>query len=155
MSMNLIPKYQHAIALGLATCVCVLIPGCFGSSGSTNQRELVQGIIFCGRVPLSEGVVRFEPDDQHAALPVASGDIQSNGEFQLETDQGSDLLPGRYRVIVTDATGSSEGEIRNRAGQVCLYGDTGQTAQVIAGGVNQFRFAMAGPEGPRDMPEGE
>ncbi|MEW4565459.1 hypothetical protein AB1K70_23230 [Bremerella sp. JC770] len=99
--------------------------------------------------------MRFEPTDEKSSLNSASGTIQSNGEFHLSTVGGDDVQPGRYRVIVTDASGKSDGEVRSRSGQVCFYGDTGQVVQVVAGGNNQFRFAMAGPDGPRDMPEGE
>jgi len=155
MSKIHVSRYTHSSLLYFVIGSCLMQIGCFGGSDAGHQRELVQGIIYCGRTPLKEGVVRFEPADNESSLDAASGSIQSNGEFRLATDQGAEIQPGRYRVIVTDASGNTDGEVRSRSGQLCLYGDTGQVVQVVAGGNNQFRFAMAGPDGPRDMPEGE
>jgi len=155
MSIYLISGLRSPIVLGLALTGLLMLTGCFGSPVGATGREVVEGVVYCGRQPLDAGTVRFEPADQASSLPIVSAAIQSNGEFQLGTDPGEEVLPGRYRVIVTDAAGNAEGEVRSRAGQVCLYGDTGQIAQVIAGGKNQFRFVMPGPDGPRDAPEGE
>ncbi|GAA4420937.1 hypothetical protein [Bremerella cremea] len=104
---------------------------------------------------MKEGTVRFEPDSSNESHPTATGQIQTDGAFQLATESGEALPPGRYRVIVTDSNGGIDGNIRSRSGELCVYGDTGQIAQVTAGGSHQFHFRMPGPDGPRDMPEGE
>lgn len=141
------------VALWAAVC-CFPAIGCGG--GSTDDlRQSVRGVIFCGAYPLKSGGVRLEPVDQTSAAETVSAPINSSGEFQLPADNGAGVLPGRYRVIVLDEQGSAEGEVKNRSGQVGRYGDTGHLAHVVAAANNEFRFQMAGPEGTRDMPEGE
>ena len=155
--MNFIASQAHSPwwAFAVVAAACFAATGCSGSASGSTERELVQGVIYCGRTPLKEGIVRFEPDKSNPSLATATGMIQSDGQFQLETETGRPVQPGRYRVIVTDGQGNMDGNIRSRSGDICLYGDTGQTAQVIAGAENQFRFHLPGPDGPRDMPEGQ
>jgi hypothetical protein len=74
---------------------------------------IVLGMLGCGRyapvhgtvtlddgTPVTNGMVVFESKD--AAKPVsARGDIQSDGSYQLSTDQpGDGVPPGWYRVLV-------------------------------------------------------
>ncbi|TWT34438.1 hypothetical protein [Blastopirellula retiformator] len=139
----------------LGTAVCLLAVGCSGGGSTDDLRQSVHGVIYCGAHPLKSGGVRFEPVDQGSAAETVSAPINSSGEFQLETDGGMGILPGHYRVIVLDEQGSAEGEVKNRLGQIGRYGDTGHLAHVVANANNEFRFQMAGPDGARDMPEGE
>ncbi|MEW4453611.1 hypothetical protein AB1L30_13135 [Bremerella sp. JC817] len=141
--------------IGLTAACSLAFAGCGGDSQASDDSQLVQGVIYCGKTPLKEGTVRFEPDPSNPSHPSATGQIQTDGTFHLATESGEALPPGRYRVIVADSSGGVDGNVRSRSGEICIYGDTGQIAQITAGGSHQFHFRMPGPDGPRDMPEGE
>ncbi len=87
--------------LGSTILLWGLASGC-GSAGGVTQTVLipVKGKVVYKGMPMTRGVVTFEPDDYGRP---ASGRIEPDGSFTLSTHQAGDgVVPGHHRVTVTE-----------------------------------------------------
>ena len=73
----------------------VLLAGCGGSYDAT-----ISGKVMMNGSPLSKGTVSFHP---LAGGPVATGSIQSDGTFTVQTATKAGLPPGEYKATVVAA----------------------------------------------------
>jgi hypothetical protein len=75
--------------------------GC--GSGAVNLPTLipVNGKVTYKGQPLTEGTVRFEPDDGYGRM--ATGKLQSDGSFILSTYTDADgVVAGHHKVFITE-----------------------------------------------------
>jgi hypothetical protein len=103
---------DHRIKLAVVTAMLL---GCVGGCGAQGSGTLPQLIPVKGKVtlkgqPVTNGTIRFEPDDYGRA---ASGKLQSDGTFVLTTQkEGDGVVPGHHRVSITNYdTKSKEGAL--------------------------------------------
>lgn len=100
-----------AIWLGLGL---IIVPGC-GSPGPVMVP--VKGTVTYKSVPLTSGVVRFNPvDPKQKDVRAAEGKIGADGAFSLSTFQpGDGALPGDYNVTVTSLPADPNALAKDRA----------------------------------------
>jgi hypothetical protein len=95
---NRFPLARTGLALAVSMAVGLLSAGC-GSSGP--QMASVSGKVTYKGQPLTKGSVSFVSTDP--ARPNASGAIQSDGSYTLQTrEPGDGAQLGDYKVSVTD-----------------------------------------------------
>jgi hypothetical protein len=76
----------------------MLPAGCDSGAGA---RVAVRGKVSYRGVALTTGVIVFAPDPGHGANgPLASARIQSDGRYELQTDDAPGVPAGWYRVTV-------------------------------------------------------
>ena len=73
-------------------CLLALLAGCGPSYDAT-----ISGTVTMDGSPLTKGTVSFHPT---AGGPVATGTIQSDGAFEVQTATTEGLSPGEYKVTV-------------------------------------------------------
>ena len=85
-----------SFAVGLA--LAAALPGC--SSGPP-----LEGVVTLDGKPLAFANVMLVPDGEPDTRPVASGNTDREGKFQLQRigGDGAAIPPGTYKVIVTAA----------------------------------------------------
>jgi hypothetical protein len=82
------------VSLGIACA------GCTSGSGSLPSLISVKGKVTYKGQPVTTGVVQFEPDDYGRN---ASGNIQSDGTYELTTFKpGDGVVAGHHRISITD-----------------------------------------------------
>ena len=135
MSMARLPA---AVARGLA----IGMIACLGCAPNASQ---VTGNVQLDGKPLTTGTVSFHPT---ASGPVAYGQLDATGKYELSTGTNEGLQPGSYIVTVT-ATETLPQTDPNAETQVKLltparYGNketSGLTAEVKAG-KNEIPFVL-------------
>ena len=106
MSFHFAERTARDQAIKLAI-VAVLFLGCCTGCGANGAGTLPELIPVKGKVtfkgePLTNGTIRFEPDDYGRP---ASGKLKPDGSFVLTTlKEGDGVIPGHHRVIITDTT---------------------------------------------------
>jgi hypothetical protein len=86
----ILPSLMTLFAIGLGGCDAGSMP-----------RVLIQGKVRYKGVPLSTGVIVFTPDAGHGCHgPMASGLVQRDGSYHLQTDDQPGVAAGWYRVTV-------------------------------------------------------
>jgi hypothetical protein len=92
MPINL-PRFIAAAALISATCV-----GCGPATGTPPSLLPVKGKVTYKGQPLTQGIVRFEPDGYGRG---ADGKLQPDGTFVLSTlKEGDGVVAGHHRVYI-------------------------------------------------------
>jgi hypothetical protein len=85
--------------------VCISCSFCIGCGGSTVPTA-IRGLALYRGEPLAGGTVVFTPNaEKGSAGPIATGTIQPDGSFSLETPDGKPIAAGWYRVAVAAGPG--------------------------------------------------
>ena len=149
---------RHLVCIVMLTGVGVCI-GCGHKSGLDGVVAVTGTVTYQGK-PIDGASVAFSPDGKGRA---ASGRTDATGRFQLTTlDANDGALPGKYKVAISKVEVENAmtadqamewfkknggpppgGNIKNRLPD--KYKDanaSGQTAEVVKGGENDFSFKL-------------
>ncbi|QDS98242.1 hypothetical protein [Adhaeretor mobilis] len=79
-------------------CAACLLVGAAGCGSGTRGLAPVSGVVTLDGEPVTTGRIEFHPSSGRPA----SGEIKSDGRYQLTTFQSHDgAKPGKYRVTIT------------------------------------------------------
>lgn len=116
----------------------LLFPGCGSSYDST-----ISGKVMMNGSPLSKGTVSFHPV---AGGPVATGAIQSDGTFTIQTATKEGLQPGEYKVTVVATDPPPPGDDENPGTLLTApeFGriDSTPLSFTVEAGANEFEFSV-------------
>ena len=100
MQINLRARQQGATFWRAIVCVCLLLVSIFAVTGCSKSRfeSTVSGIVTLDGTPIGPGVVQFVP--QGKSHNPATGAIQVDGTYHLNTSNEVGLEPGEYDVTV-------------------------------------------------------
>jgi hypothetical protein len=92
--------FVHRWEIPLALAVSVLFGNALGCTGSNSlSLQKVQGSVKYQGKSLDHGRVTFMPE-RGTPGPPAVGEIQSDGSFQMKTDEQEGAAEGRHHVLV-------------------------------------------------------
>jgi hypothetical protein len=87
-------------SIALVTILLGVCWGCGPSVGVIAPLLSVKGKVTYKGQPLTQGIIRFEPDGYGR---MATGKIQSDGSFVLSTlKEGDGVVAGAHKVFITD-----------------------------------------------------
>ena len=114
------------------------LAGCGGSYDAT-----ISGKVMMNGSPLSKGTVSFHPV---AGGPVATGTIQSDGTFNVQTATKEGLPPGEYKVTVVATDPPPPGDDEN-PGTLLTAPEFGRIDSTplsfnVEAGANDFEFSV-------------
>jgi hypothetical protein len=131
-------------------CLAVLLAaGALAGCGGTDRRA-VSGTVTWKSRPLESGMIRFQPADPGGQTE--AGAVITAGRYAIRRDQG--LVPGKYKVTIStpdpasgrgppDAPPGERGGYPARERIPARYNaKTDLTAEVTAGGKNEFEFQL-------------
>jgi len=131
---------SRLVAAGLAMAVPIVAAGCGGAA----KRAIAGGVTIDGQ-PLDEAVIMFVPLDVATSK---TGAKVVGGRYEVTPDVG--LLPGRYRVEVTDdppidpamRPGASQPRPRRRLLPIAYSIASPLAVEIMAGGETEFDFNL-------------
>ena len=133
-------KYRASVVCGLGL---LLLAACSGSDG----RQGVEGMVSLDGQPLNSGLICFRPMSGTGG-PSAGCPIEE-GRFVIAADKG--IFMGKFRVEIT-ARRKTGRKVKEPMGNIvdetveaiptCYNRQSTLTAEVKAGGPNQFEFAL-------------
>jgi hypothetical protein len=94
--------------VGVAVCLAaVLVPGCGG--GPAIDVAPVKGKVTVEGQPVTSGQVSFLPESQDIKGGMSAGQIDSNGQYTINTAGKAGAPPGKYKVTITPTMVPAQG----------------------------------------------
>lgn len=132
------PRVPRPFSLHCLLSSLFILAGCGSTYDST-----ISGKVVMNGSPLPKGTVSFHPV---AGGPVATGAIQSDGTFTIQTATKEGLQPGEYKVTVVATDPPPPGDDENPGTLLTApeFGriDSTPLSFTVEAGANDFEFSV-------------